>query len=269
VTYEPNQRYASGRLAPRRRTFVRRRRRAGAIGAIGALGDIACGDRSTPATEDAVFSSSTEMWRPLVSAQSGGIPVNFLLAWIQIESCGNPCSWTSSSEAGIFQLMPPDNIAQGGTSVAAIHPVPPCVSGAQNTAYYTSLSSDQQYEQVRSGIQFVNYCRTQAHQALSNAGQDWGEDAPDFWMMVKLWHALPGIIAPGLASAASTLGYPPNNWSDFLQGSAAQYSTPIANAQWTGSFGIGGASAIGLLSWIGLGIVAWLALRPQPATKRA
>lgn len=259
----PFQRYASSRLVPVARRVLRRRRRGpAAIGRVVELGDIACGDRSTPATADAIFSPSVEAWRALVSAYAGGIPVNFLLAWIQIESCGNPCSYTTYAEAGIFQLMYPDNIMQAGTTLAAIHPVPPCVAGTQNTAYFTSLSSDQQDEQVRSGLQFVNYCRTQVHSKLVQYGQDWGEDTPDFWMMCKLWHALPGIIGPGLQSATDALGYAPTNWAEFLQGSAAQYTGPIANAQWTGSFGIGGASGTGLLAWVGLGIIAWMALRP-------
>jgi hypothetical protein len=234
---------------------ARVRARRGPIAAY-ALGDIQCGDKTTPPTQDAVFSPSVEAWRDLVSSYAGAIPVNFLMAWIQIESCGNPCSYTSYAEAGIFQLMNGDNINVAGTTLAAIHPYPPCVPGSQTTAYYSSLTDDQRVEQVSSGLRYVNYARDYAHAKLAAAGQDWSEDMPDFWMMVKQVHAAPAYIATGLANATAALGHPPGNWSEFLVGLPG-YN--LSNAQWTGSFGIGGGgggfTTIAIL--VGLAYIAY------------
>lgn len=250
---------------PRRRSGVGRRSRArgGLVPGIAyyptAFGDIPCGDRTTPPSSDSVFASSVEAWRDLVSSYAGSIPVNFLLAWIQIESCGSACSYTSYAEAGIFQLMNPDNIRQADTTLEAIHPSPPCTPGVNSFVTLQSLSQGQQVEQVASGMRYVNYARDRAHTLLAAAGQDWSEDSPDFWMMVKLYHALPGIIAPGLASAAVALGRAPQTWNEFLLGSARAYTSPIANAQWTGGFGIGGGGGgiMTILTLVGLAYIAY------------
>src|SRR5271163_997129 len=153
------------------------------------------------------FNATTEAWRPTVQAYAGDLPIEFLMAWIYRESNGSPCSWTKYQEAGIFQLMPPDNVTQGGTTLALIHPVPPCAAGAQTSIWFNDLSPDQANEQVRSGVQYVNYARTRAHQFLTaNGGQDWDESTTDFWTLVKYYHNLPGTIAAGLAAAAVDLG---------------------------------------------------------------
>jgi hypothetical protein len=231
-------------------------------GSLYAVGDdgtvtILCGDRSTPASSDVLFNPSVEMWRDLVSSFAGDIPVNFLLAWIQIESCGSPCSFTASSEAGIFQLMPGDNINVAQTSVAALHPQPPCGAG-NSFVYMSALTDDQQVEQVASGLRYVNYCRDTAHKKLQAAGQDWSEDTPDFWMMVKQVHAAPAYISTGLANATSILGYPPTDWAQFKLGLPG-YN--LSNAEWTGSFGIGGggvtSSLMTVLALLGIGYLAY------------
>jgi hypothetical protein len=163
------------------------------------IDDVGLGD------ETATFNASVEQWRADVAAQMGSLPINFLLMWIQVESNGNPCSWTSLQEAGIFQLMPPDNIAQGGTTMAAQHPIPPCAAGVQTTAYRSSLSDDQAYEQVRGGIQYVNYCRKNAESQLALAGYlgqpGWTDSDWSYWGMVKMWHQGGGSLLGGITGA--------------------------------------------------------------------
>src|SRR4029077_17165388 len=59
----------------------------------------AFGDDSSSAT----FNASVEAWRSDVASQAGDLPIDFLLMWIQVESNGNPCSWTRMNEVGVWQ----------------------------------------------------------------------------------------------------------------------------------------------------------------------
>jgi hypothetical protein len=197
----------------------------------------------------ATFPASVEDWRDLIAANAGDLPNDFLLGWIQIESNGNPCSWTRFSEAGIFQLMAGDNIAQGGTTLAAQHPVPPCASGVQTTAYLASLSSDQAYEQVRGGLQYVNYCRDQVRTKLAAygyAGQPgWTESDWSFWAMVKMWHVAPGVIPAMLQAGIDGNGGIPTDWDAMAQYVTGVSPSWLSNARTVGVYGDGGGSAIG------------------------
>ena len=186
------------------------------------------------------FIGTVEDWRDLVTAQAGDVPVEYLLAWILRESNGSPCSWvTKTQEAGIFQLMPPDNIAQGGTTLAAMHPVPPCTAGVQTSKWFSDLTDAQANEQVRAGIQYVNYARSRVHQLLVQyGGQDWDENQ-DFWTMVKMYHNLPGVIPPGLTAAQSALGAPVQTWADFRQ-YAGSYNKWLNYAEWIGAYAANG-----------------------------
>jgi hypothetical protein len=207
------------------------------------------------AAPTAGFNASVEAWRDDVTGQAGTLPVNFLLAWIQTESNGNPCSWTSLSEAGIFQLMAGDNIAQGGTSLALQHPVPPCVSGSQTTAYRTSLTDDQAAEQVRGGIQYVNYCRSQVDAALGlygYAGQPgWADSDWSYWCMVKMWHVAPADVAKMLVAGLGGGGIPAD-WDAMMTYVSGIPTSWTDNARKVGINGDGGGSlataALGLLS---------------------
>ena len=206
---------------------------------LGALGDIVTS-----------WPESVDQWRDLVNKYAGGIPVDFLLAWISRESAGNPCSYTSLHESGIFQLMPPDNTNQGGTTEAALRAA--CVGSTQTLA--RPLTDDENDEQVRSGVQYVNYARGVVHTVLP----DWDESDPDFWRMVKMVHVAP----------ARVLQYGPgsSSWSDFV--ARASGSTPTSwtdNADWVGSYGVGGggisATAADAVAAVrGLSPMGWLAI---------
>lgn len=220
--------YVSSRRRARRQP-ARAGKRKGALSGLfgpGSLGDI-----------DIAFPPEVEAWRPLVESYAGDLPIGFLLAWIQRESGGNPCSYTSAGESGIFQLMPPDNIATAGTSVAALRAA--CVGSSQTRA--RALTIDEMNEQVRSGIQYVNAMRAIAHAKLDANGVDWGEDTPDFWQFVKLQHAYPGPSSGWLANAAIQLGAPPANWPE-MRSTISGYDTVLNNAEWVGAFGAGGGT---------------------------
>lgn len=196
----------------------------------------------------ASWPASVEQWRPLLQKYAGGIPIEFLLAWISRESGGNPCSYTTLHEAGIWQLMPPDNTARAGTTEAALRAY--CVGSTQQAA--RPLTQDELDEQVRSGIQYINYARQLAHSVVP-----WSESNPDFWKMVKMVHVAPArVTAYGPGSIS---------WADFV---SRVQNTPASwtnNADWVGSFGVGGGGIGATISDAvagvrGLGPVGWLAI---------
>ena len=218
---------------------------------LGAFGD---GTTSWPA--------AVEQWRPLLEKYAGGIPIEFLLAWISRESAGTPCSYTKYRESGIFQLMPPDNTDHGGTTEAALtvacdpDALARCRAGAGgcNTLPVRALTSDEADEQVRSGVQYVNWARGVVHMAMPSLD----ESDPDFWRMVKMVHVLPGRVlqfGPGSSS-----------WADFRARAAS--STPanwLDNAEQVGAYGVGGggiaATAQDAVAAVrGMGPTGWLAI---------
>lgn len=200
------------------------------------------------------FLASVEAWRDDVTMQAGTIPVDFLLAWIMVESAGNPCSWTNygGGEGGIWQLMANDNLTNAGTTMAQQHPVPPCTSGAQTTAGRASLTDDQAYEQVRAGIQYVNYCRSRVDAWLAMYGYTdqpgWSDSDWSYWALVKQVHAAPAYI-PTLLAAGVAGGSVPADF-DAMMTFSPSYNT--SNARRVGVFGEGGGSyataALSLLS---------------------
>ncbi len=217
------------------------RGRAPALGDVGAIGQ--------------TFPAEVEAWRSLLSQYAGDISVPYLLAWITRESAGNPCSYTSAAESGIFQLMPPDNIAQAGTSLEALRAG--CIGTTQQLS--RELTDAERYEQVRSGLQYINVMRQIAHQKLGAAGVDWPESSPDFWRFVKLQHAYPGPSGPWLANATAALGHPPRSWAEY-RSTISGYASVLDNAEWVGGYYsrvsasavilIASAAAIGLALYV-------------------
>ena len=197
-------------------------------------------------TTQVAFNASVEAWRSDVEAQMGTKPENFLLAWIQKESNGNPCSWTSLQEAGIFQLMAGDNITQGGTTIALQHPVPPCTANAQTTAYRSSLTDDQAYEQVRAGMQYIDYCIALVDKYLGMygyAGQPgWTNNDWSYWAMVKMVHVSPAKIPAMLQAGTAGAGGIPTDWDDMMQYVTGIPTSWTDNARWVGQYGEGGGT---------------------------
>jgi hypothetical protein len=69
-----------------------------------------------PATR--TFPAPVEVWRSLIEleAAGSGVPIEFLLSWVQHESYGNPCSLgIPGVEAGIAQTYHPDDDRFGAT----------------------------------------------------------------------------------------------------------------------------------------------------------
>lgn len=192
------------------------------------------------------FSSSVEAWRPLLERYRGDIPIGFLLAWLSKESGGNPCSWTSLREAGIFQLMAGDNQNIAGVTEPQLRAS--CIGETQQSA--RNLTTAEAELQVASGMQYVRWARDQARKKLAAAGANWSENSTDFWKIVKLVHAYPAYINPWLAAATAKYGRPPKNWDEF-RSAISGYSGVLDNAEEVGAragvSGNGGISPVMML----------------------
>jgi hypothetical protein len=189
-------------------------------------------------TEVATFPASVTRWAGLVKKHAGSLPIPFLLAWIKKESGGNPCSYTTLRESGIFQLMYGGNLDAGGTTEAALRGA--CIGTTQSAS--RALTAQETEEQVRSGIQYVNYARDYARKYVN-----WPESSVDFWNMVKMVHVAPARVkqyAPGASS-----------WAEFRRRAEAGGNTPahwLDNAEWVGRFGEGGGGSLVPVVLVGL-----------------
>lgn len=190
-----------------------------------------------------VFNPSVEQWRSMLEKYASGMPVPFLLAWLQKESNGNPCSYTSLHESGIFQLMPGQNMQAGGTTEGELRAA--CIGASQQAS--RQLTGAELERQVESGVQYVQWARAQAHAILDAAGVKWDESSPSFWQLVKLVFNYPAPIPGWLANATAVLGRPPADWAEF-RSTITGYSSVLDNAEWVGSFGIGGGGVLSSLS---------------------
>ena len=193
------------------------------------------GDSAVPALE---MPRTVLRWGPLLSRYAGSIPIPFLYAWISRESGGRPCTYTYLHEAGIFQLMPPHNTNEGGTTEAALRSA--CIEGTSRAA--RDLTDAENEEQIRSGVRYVNHARAYARRHV-----DWPETSADFWRMVKMVHVAPARVkryAPGSRS-----------WAEFRRRAEAGGDTPknwLDNAEWVGGYGAGGASGGSLVTVLAL-----------------
>jgi hypothetical protein len=199
---------------------------------------------------------SVEDWRPLITKNAGTLPVDFLMAWLGPESNGNPCSWTSKSEAGIFQLDP-ENASNAGTSTAEQHPVPPCATGAETYSSFAALTDDQAQVQVSAGINYVNGCVAYTDAELAKYGYSIGAGSADYWSFVKMCHVGVGYMDQLLSCAVDgNGGAAPASWADTLSACASNTGSPYAylasasgthTASVTGQYGAGSNGALNFL----------------------
>lgn len=202
----------------------------------------------------AFFGLYPELWRSRIDQARGDIPGDFLLAFIKRESNGNPCSFTKLREAGIFQLMAGDNQNVAGTTEAALTSacdpaaLAACASSGTscNKLPARDLTDDEANEQVRSGLQYVQWARAQVHQYSQIP-----ESSPDFWRLVKMIHVAPAVVHICGPTSAS--------WADFracaaqpiLNGKAVP-SSWLDNAEWVGGYATGdsGQFIAGMPDWL-------------------
>jgi|ERR1017187_1032194 hypothetical protein len=158
---------------------------------------------------------NVESWGPLIAKLAGDIPVAFVQAWNTKESGGNPCAFGSANahgpdgnprEMGLGQLYNPDDFQALGIDAASWRAY--CAAGTQTVT--RDLTADECTSQVTGLVGLINRCRTAARKY--NPG--WSESSADFWRLVKLNHALPGLLQ-GMTAVTTQLGRPPNDWAEF------------------------------------------------------
>lgn len=180
---------------------------------------------AAPALE---FPASVMRWLPLLRKYAGSVPIPFLLAYIKKESNGNPCTYTTLRESGIFQLMWPHNLREGVTSEEALRSA--CVGTSQRAS--RPLTDAEAEEQVASGLRYINFTRAYARRYV-----DWPETSADFWRMVKMVHVAPARV--------KQYGPGSKDWAEFRRRAEAGGDTPknwLDNAEWVGGYGAGGGS---------------------------
>jgi hypothetical protein len=196
------------------------------------------------------FPASVERWRSLVTKYGAGIPINFLLAWIEKESGGNPCSWTTLRESGLFQLMFGDNLRDGGVTEEQLRAA--CVPNTQQKS--RPLTAAEAEIQVSSGIRYVRAMMAAADRKLAATGVSWSRSSPSYWAFTKLQHGYPSPSQGWLTAATTKLGHPPRDWNEFLS-TMTGYQSVLANATWVGiRSGVGGGGSVLPMVLLGSGV---------------
>lgn len=207
----------------------RRRARANSFRMLGALGSC-----DPTASCSPPFDTSTEQWRSYVgpALAAANLPsqlVDFVLAWIRIESDGEVSSTGNAAggEVGLFQLSQEEATDMG-----------------IDAATFTASGSDPSVS-MSIGMTLIRKHMVDAQNLLSQYGaSSW--PSPDFWQLVKGMHALPSQFAVFMQSYVQANGAPPSGWNDLISygestyGSSSNYNLSrtdtIANATWVGSF---------------------------------
>lgn len=163
------------------------------------------------------FSPTVEQWRNVLAprARALGIPLDFLLAWLQIESGGNPCSvgfhgeqdpndGLFKFEAGISQaffsaLTRAQLFATTVQGVSLTTLRAPCVGDTQRQA--RSLTAAEIAANVNLFLADVTRKINVARQQVGVTRVNWPTTSEDFWMLVKLQHGLPCVSRSFLAPA--------------------------------------------------------------------
>lgn len=215
--------------------------------------------RALPGGTVANYSNNVKAWEPAVQAIASlaGVPWRFAMEWLRAESGGNPCAFGLATqfgpdgklprEIGLFQLYNPNDFQKLGVDPAAMRAY--CVPGTQRLS--RKLTPEEVQYQIEAGIGLIKLCQAEADKTMAAVGVDWHHGA-DYWAMVKLYHALPVILRPGLANVAKRLGRPPINWMEFRKTyedivPAAKFNPKLKkqnrewralnNAQETGAYG--------------------------------
>jgi len=153
--------------------------------------------------------------------------VQFGLAWIGIESGGNPCAVgnrtkvippaNAPQEIGLWQIYNPDDFKELG--VDPLELVAYCVRPKPGTVNPQKLSKVMTPEQVAKhvvvGLRMIGKKRTYAGRYLMASGVRWPTRSPDYWRMVKAVHALPVLVSSGIAAVTKKLGRAPASWAEY------------------------------------------------------
>lgn len=135
-------------------------------------------------------------------AQSLKVPVEFLMAWIRVESGGRISSITNLGERGYFQIMP----GKG-------HEAEKLGMGVdKNDPRFVRLSTDPEYS-LAMGAKLVKSKIDSATTMLARNGVFFAGD--DFLKFVKLQHGGVGYAQDLLQVVSKSLGRAPESWNEF------------------------------------------------------
>ncbi len=182
--------------------------------------------KSLPVT----YTQTIESWRPLAKMATD-IPTEAIMAWISEESNGNPCAIGDPpdpksgarypQEYGLFQLnaQDPENLK---IATPAYLRDDYCAVGPNWHIQTRGLSETEKAIQMTAGVNLLRLCRDHARSQLAKAGVVWDENGPDFWNLVKMWHASPGLMAMLTSGTKS--------WADY-RSKTDSASMPILTAR--------------------------------------
>lgn len=210
---------------------------------------------------------SAESWRALIASLIASVPtyanidVRFAMAWLTMESGGNPCAVGSPAqmgpdgfprEVGLGQLYNPDDFARQHVTTAPFRAYSLIATAEQTrtaAASYASAMANGDHTAANAIAQQMQTCSRPltdaekeqqvrctlltpimfdmaiAHASVVAHGLAWS--APDVWKLVKASHALPGILGQGMPAVCVKLGRPPVDWNEFRQVLGMD-----ANSQW-------------------------------------
>ena len=184
-----------------------------------------------------------------------GIQPAYARRWIEIESAGQPCAVGDPRaggdpgdpgadfprEIGIAQLWNPDDLRHLGATAAELRAY--CIPGRNHPSRIRdakgslidivgfsqtlarSLTPAEMQRQADLAVGLIGLAMTGADRDLTAvaAGPGWARTQRDYWRLVKLQHALPGLSHSGLPAVAHLLGHAPRDWTE-LHGQARRGS---------------------------------------------
>lgn len=138
--------------------------------------------------------TTPEVWRKPLEKIADWVPVDFLLAWIDVESNGVPNVTTELGERGLFQVHPDEREFLRLTQ-----------------DQFQALTTDTDLA-LRTGVLQAKLFAYQAKKALNAAGVDW--HGRDFWKVVKLYHGAFGMPGAAINAFNRTNGRGPDDWTE-------------------------------------------------------
>jgi len=117
---------------------------------------------------------------PVLDRSRGDIPLEFLLAWIDVESGWVLEAPSVTCERGFFQLYPEDSAVMG--------------------LDHDRIGTDAAYS-IQSGVPLVTRARKRIERAVRSFGVPMNSDL--YWRLVKLWHWIPSGPEKILASMSA------------------------------------------------------------------
>lgn len=180
-------------------------------------GQVVPHDRGAAKHPGRVVPPRVEQWATYLApgCLAHGIQLPYALRWIEIESGGNPCACGYPAargpdghprELGIAQLYNPDDLRRLGVTGAQLRAY--CVPGSDHPVKFKGkvvrgfssvlsrqLTTEEMQDQADATIKLIVHCMLTAARDLAkvNAGAAWSLSRRNYWALVKLQHALPGL----------------------------------------------------------------------------